>query len=56
VSADRLDEVLTGSLYSQLAAPAPATAANGETINTAAKETVDRDREELEEMLHPGES
>lgn len=56
VSADQSDGAPRGSLYEQLAEPVPATAANGETTYTAAKETIDRDREDLEETLHPGES
>jgi hypothetical protein len=55
-SADRSDAALGESLYGPLAEPAPATAAAGETIYTAAKETIDRDHEDLEEKLHPGES
>ncbi|HEX5374958.1 MAG TPA: hypothetical protein VFW48_02260 [Solirubrobacterales bacterium] len=55
-SADRSDGTSRDSLYGQLAEPAPATATDGETIYTAAKETIDRDREDLEETLHPGES
>lgn len=54
--ADRSDAALRESLYGQLAEPAPATATLGETTYTAAKETIDRDREDLEEILHPGES
>ncbi|HKN45338.1 MAG TPA: hypothetical protein VJW23_15610 [Propionibacteriaceae bacterium] len=56
VSADQSDGAPRDNLYGQLAEPAPATAAHGETTYTAAKETIDRDREDLEETLHPGES
>lgn len=54
--ADRSDAALRESLYGQLAEPAAAAATLGETTYTAAKETIDRDREDLEEILHPGES
>jgi hypothetical protein len=54
-SADKSDAALGESLYGPLSESAPATAAAGETTYTAAKETIDRDHEELEEKLHPGE-
>ena len=55
-TADRSGGTSPGSLYSQLAEPAPDTAATGETTFTAAKETIDRDREDLDEMPLPSES
>jgi hypothetical protein len=54
VSVDRSDGAPRDSLYGQLAEPAPATVVHGETTYTAAKETIDRDREDLE-TLHLGE-
>lgn len=54
-TADRSDKPSPESLYGHLAEPAPVTAAAGETTFTAAKETIDRDREELDEMPLPSE-
>jgi hypothetical protein len=39
------------SLYDVLAEAAPPSAQGGETTFTAAKETIDRDREEAEAMI-----
>lgn len=55
-TADRSGGPSPGSLYSHLAEPTPDTAATGETTFTAAKETIDRDREDLDEMPLPSES
>jgi hypothetical protein len=41
-------ESVASNLYDALAEPAPATAEKGDTIFTAAKETIDNDREEAE--------
>lgn len=55
-TADRSDGPSPESLYSHLSEPAPVTAAAGETTFTAAKETIDRDREDLDDMPLPSES
>jgi hypothetical protein len=55
-TADRSGGPSPESLYSHLAEPAPVTAPTGETTFTAAKETIDRDREALDEMALPSES